>query len=170
MTQAKLPISFWGDALLSATYIINSVSSKFVPSTPYELWKGETSYLSIMRPWGCAACIHNTSHEYKKLGPMGKKCIFKIYSNFSKGYAFLGEDMTGRVTEIHSCDVIFLEYDFPKKWEIYGDFQLYEMEDPEASGSAREVDSTPSYQDGMGYHAPLEVSESERLVVFYSIK
>ena len=98
IAQANLPISFRGDALLSATYIINLVPSKSVPSTPYELWKGETHDLSIMRPWGCTTYIHNTSHEYGKFGPRGKKCIFIRYSEFSKGYVFLGEDMTRRVT------------------------------------------------------------------------
>ena len=79
MAHANLPISFWGDALLSATYIINHVPSKYVPSTPYELWKGETPDLSIMRPWGCTCYIHNTFHEYGKLGPRGMKCIFIRY-------------------------------------------------------------------------------------------
>ena len=32
MTQAKLPISFWGDALMTAAYILNRVPSKSVPS------------------------------------------------------------------------------------------------------------------------------------------
>ena len=40
MGQANLPISFWGDALLTATYILNYVPSKSVPTTPYELWTG----------------------------------------------------------------------------------------------------------------------------------
>ena len=40
------------------------------------------------------------------------------------------------------------------------------MEDLEASGSARQIDSDLTKQDGMGYHAPLEVSRSERLSVF----
>ena len=93
---------------MSAAYIINRVPSKYVPSTPYELWKGETPNLSIMRPWGCACYIHNTSHEYGKLGPRGKKFIFIRYLEFSKGYVFLGEDMIARVTEIESRDVIFL--------------------------------------------------------------
>ena len=62
MAQVNFPISFWGDALLFATYILNRVPSKFVPSTPYEVWKGETLDLSIIRPWECATCIHNTSH------------------------------------------------------------------------------------------------------------
>ena len=84
MVQANLPISFWRDALLYEAYIINRVPSKSVPSTPYELWKDKTLDLSIIRPCGCVGYIHNTSHEYGKLGPKGNKCIFIRYSEFSK--------------------------------------------------------------------------------------
>ena len=73
MVQAKFPISFWGDALMTTAYILNRVSSKSLPSTPYGLWKGEKSYLNIMRPWGCAAYVHNMSHEYGMLGPRGEE-------------------------------------------------------------------------------------------------
>ena len=73
MGQAKLPNSFWEDALLSAAFIINRVPSKSIPSTPYESWKGKTPDLSIMRPWGCVAYIHNTFHEYGKLGHRGNR-------------------------------------------------------------------------------------------------
>ena len=76
IVQANLPISFKGDALLFVTYIINHVPSKSIPSIPYELWKGETLDLSIMHLWGCTTYIHNTSHEYGKLGLKGKNCIF----------------------------------------------------------------------------------------------
>jgi transposase InsO family protein len=37
MVQTNLPITFWGDALLTAVYILNRVPSKSVSSTPYEL-------------------------------------------------------------------------------------------------------------------------------------
>ena len=84
MAQAKLPISFWGDALMTATYILNRIPSKSIPSTPYELWKGATPNLNTMRPWGCAAYVHNVSHKYGKFGPKGKKFIFIRYSKFSK--------------------------------------------------------------------------------------
>ena len=40
------------------------------------------------------------------------------------------------------------------------------MEDPEACGSPREIDSTLTEQDGMGYHAPPKVSGSEKLSDF----
>ena len=48
MAQAKLPISFWGDTLMTAAYILNKVPSKYVPSTPYGLWKCEKPDLNIM--------------------------------------------------------------------------------------------------------------------------
>jgi len=38
MAHANPPISFWGDALLTTTYILNSVPSKSIPTAPYELW------------------------------------------------------------------------------------------------------------------------------------
>ncbi|OMO58188.1 Integrase, catalytic core [Corchorus capsularis] len=41
MAQANLPISYWGDALLTAAYVLNRVQSKSVSSTLYELWTGE---------------------------------------------------------------------------------------------------------------------------------
>ena len=114
MAQTKFPISFCGDALMIATYILNRVPSKFVSSTLYEVWKGETPNLNVMRPWGCVTYVHNVSHEYGKLGPNGKKCIFIRYSESYKGYTFLGEDINGSVTEIESRDVVFLEEDFPR--------------------------------------------------------
>ena len=38
MAQASLPISFLGDALLTAAYLLNRIPSKSVELTPYELW------------------------------------------------------------------------------------------------------------------------------------
>ena len=80
---------------MTAAYILNRVSFKVVPSTLYELWKGATSDLNVIGPWGCAAYVHNISHEYGKLGPKAKKCIFIRYLESSKGYIFLGEDING---------------------------------------------------------------------------
>ena len=47
MAQANLPINFWGDALLTATYVLNRVPSKSVATTPYELWTGRHPDLSV---------------------------------------------------------------------------------------------------------------------------
>ena len=52
MAQANLLISFWRDAFLIVAYIFNRVPSKFVSSTPYELWNGEKPNLGNLHPWG----------------------------------------------------------------------------------------------------------------------
>jgi len=140
MAQTNLPISFWGDALLTVAYILNRVPSKSVSSTPYELWNGVKPNLGYFHPWGCAAYIHNTSHEYGKLGPRGKKCIFIRYSEHSKGFVFIGEKANGRVTEIESHDIVFLEKVFPKTGEVEKDFQFYEMENLDYGATSHSVE------------------------------
>ncbi|CAL5374326.1 unnamed protein product [Camellia sinensis] len=113
----------------SNSFRINRVSSKSVPSTPYEMWTGKKPDLGNLRPWGSAAYIHNASHKFGKLGPRGKKCIFIRYSEHSKGYVFVGEHPDGSVTEIESRDVDFLEEDFPSRGEVTREVEFYEMED-----------------------------------------
>ena len=76
MAQANLLISYWGDTLLTAAYILNRVSSKSVSSTPYGLWTNKKPDLNNLQPWGSIGYVHNTSHRHGKLGPRGKKCIF----------------------------------------------------------------------------------------------
>ena len=95
MAQANLPISFWGDVLLTATYILNCVPSKSVPTTPYELWTGAKPNLENLRPWGYAGFVHNTSYKYGKFGPRASKKIFIRYSESSKGYVRYGEHFDG---------------------------------------------------------------------------
>ncbi|GKF99850.1 retrotransposon protein, putative, ty1-copia subclass [Tanacetum coccineum] len=41
MNLTTLPLSFWDDALESATRILNMVPTKKVDKTPYELWYGK---------------------------------------------------------------------------------------------------------------------------------
>ena len=108
--------------MLTATYILNRVPSKSVPSIPYELWNDEKPDLGNLHPWGCVAYVHNNSHQYGKLGPRGKKCIFIRYSELSKGFVFVGEKANERVTKFKSRDVVFLEEDYPTRGEIDKDF------------------------------------------------
>ncbi|KAK9108126.1 hypothetical protein Syun_024137 [Stephania yunnanensis] len=133
MAQANLPITFWGDALLTATYILNRVPSKSVSSTPYELWTNRKPDLYNLRPWGCGAYVHDLHHQHGKLGPRGKKSIFIRYSEHSKGYVFIGEHSSGSITEFESRDATFMENDFPTKGEITQSLSLYEIQDQEDS-------------------------------------
>lgn len=58
MAQVNLPILYWGDALLTAAYILNQVPSKSVSSTPYELWTGKKPDLNNLRPWRSIGYVH----------------------------------------------------------------------------------------------------------------
>ena len=40
MAYSDLPLSFWGEALHTAVYLLNHSPSKAVTVTPYELWTG----------------------------------------------------------------------------------------------------------------------------------
>src|SRR5436190_19307969 len=126
MVQASLSISFWGDALPTAAYLLNRVPSESVELTPYELWTGSKPTLGHLRPWGCAAYVHFTSHPHVKLGPRAKKCIFLQYPKGSKGYIFLGENDDGTRTEIKSRNANFLENEFPGIGETSKDKEFFE--------------------------------------------
>ena len=129
MAQANLPIQYWGDALLTVTFVLNRVPSKLVSSTPYELWSGRKPNLKDLHPQGSAVYVHDTFHKFGKLGPRGKNCIFIRYSKNSKGYMFIGEDSNRRLTEIESCNITFLENHFSTKDDINKDHHLFEMDD-----------------------------------------
>ena len=57
MSLSTLPLSFWGYALKTTTYILNMVSSKLVPKTPMEMWMGWKLIKSHIRIWGCPAYV-----------------------------------------------------------------------------------------------------------------
>ncbi|KAL0322195.1 UNVERIFIED_CONTAM: Copia protein [Sesamum calycinum] len=105
MAQANLPISFWGDAILTTAYILNRVPSKSIPSTPYELWHGRKSSFKGLRLWG------------------------------RQGYVMYGEYPNKGMTEIESRDVDFLEEDFPNIIEVKWNLELYELQDPQGGAS-----------------------------------
>jgi hypothetical protein len=62
MSLFDLSIMFWGYALEIVAFILNRAPSKFVETTPYELWHGKKPKLSFLRVWGCEAYV-------KKLQP-----------------------------------------------------------------------------------------------------
>ena len=133
MAQANLPISFWGDALLTTAYILNRVPSKSVSSTPYKLWTRRKPNLAHLRPWGSAAFVHDPSSKFGKLGPRGKKCIFIRYPEHSKRYVFIGKQADGSISKLESRDVTFLENDFPQRGDITLDLDLFEIDESDTS-------------------------------------
>ncbi|GAV76144.1 hypothetical protein CFOL_v3_19619 [Cephalotus follicularis] len=154
MAQANLPISFLGDALLTAAYILNRVPSQSVSSTPHELWNNQKPNLNHLRSWGAARYVHSTSHKFGKLGPRARKHIFIRYSDSSKGYVMYGEHPDGGgMTEVESRDVIFLENEYPNLGETSKNLNRFESED---SGSI-----LPSLSEG-GANIPYPIANDNR--------
>ena len=49
MSQAGLPVSFWGYALETAAFLLNRTPTKAVAKTPYEVWTGKEPNLSFLK-------------------------------------------------------------------------------------------------------------------------
>ena len=167
MVQANLPISFWGDALLSAAYILNRVPSQYVSSTPYELWHGKKPNLENLSLWGSVGYVHNANHKYGKLGLRARKHTFIRHPEGSKGNVMFGEHPDGGKTEVDLCDVDFIENDFPSIGDVNESLDLYELEElsgvPLSSSEGGEL--VPKIARDSGSHSqpsgsvPLELSE-----------
>ena len=91
MSLTDLPLSFWGYALETATFTLNRAPSKFVETTPYELWFGKIPKLSFLKVWGCDAYVKNLQPD--KLEPKSEKCIFIGYPKETVGYTFYHRSM-----------------------------------------------------------------------------
>ena len=109
MSYSSVPISLWGEALKTATYILNRVPSKAVPKTPFELWTGSKPSLRHIHIWGCPteARIYNP-HE-KKLYSRTISGYFIGYPDKSKGCRFYCPNHSVRIVEIGNTR--FLEND-----------------------------------------------------------
>ena len=65
--NSGLTTSYWGEALLTACYILNRIPIKKNNITPYELWKNKKPNLSYFRTWGCRAIVRLPDPKRKKV-------------------------------------------------------------------------------------------------------
>ena len=104
MSYTDLPISLWGYALQTASYILNRVPSKSVSTTLYEIWHGRAPSLKYVKIWGCLAFIKRLKSD--KLDMKSIKGRFVGYPKGSLGYCFY---LPTEQVIVVSKDVIFLE-------------------------------------------------------------
>ncbi|GJU74505.1 zinc finger, CCHC-type containing protein [Tanacetum coccineum] len=57
LSYSGLSEGFWGEAMLTACYLLNRVPNKRNKTTPYELWYKKRPNLSYLRVWGCRAVV-----------------------------------------------------------------------------------------------------------------
>ncbi|GJY99068.1 retrotransposon protein, putative, ty1-copia subclass [Tanacetum coccineum] len=74
LIQSGFPDSFWAEAMVTATYLINrSPSTTLEKKTPMDLWLGHLANYEMLRIFGCVAYSHVNQG---KLKPRAIKCIF----------------------------------------------------------------------------------------------
>ena len=95
LSHTTLPLNLWGEALKSATYILNHVPTKAANKTPYELWSGRKPSLQHFRVWGCPAEARPYRPNERKLDARTISCYFVGYAERSRGYKFY--DPTNKV-------------------------------------------------------------------------
>ena len=109
----------WGEAILSANYLLNKVPRKKVDKTPYELWKGRKPSYKYLKVWGCLAKVMAPTPKKMKIGPKTVDCIFIGYAHNSTAYRFLVHESKNpdihKNTIIESRNASFFEHVFPCK-------------------------------------------------------
>ncbi|GJW35792.1 zinc finger, CCHC-type containing protein [Tanacetum coccineum] len=84
--RGGLSQGFWGEAMLTACYLLDRVPNKRNNITPYELWTKRKPNLNYPRVWGCRAVVRLPDPNLKTLGERGIECIFVGYVEPSKAF------------------------------------------------------------------------------------
>ncbi|GJU39627.1 putative ribonuclease H-like domain-containing protein [Tanacetum coccineum] len=85
LADAKLPVTFWAEAVNTACYVQNRVLvTKPLNKTPYELFNGRAPAIGFLRPFGCHVMILYTLDHLGKFNAKGDEGFFIGYSLNSK--------------------------------------------------------------------------------------
>lgn len=137
MFSTNVPKFFWGEAVLTAAYLINRMPSRVLNfQTPCQILLKSypsTQLISTIPPkiFGCSVFVHIHQQHRSKLDPRAIKCIFLGYSPNQKGYKSYSP-ITRKF--YNSMDVTFFENQpyYPKS-DIQGEhttqeYQFWEVE------------------------------------------
>lgn len=142
LIASNLPIQFYGDAILTATYIHNRLVHSGETKTPYELLKGRPPRIDHLRPFGCISYVHVPAETRSKLAPAAVRCRLVGYGDDDeveeiRGYKFVMEDDLKYI--IYSSDVRFDEGTPPTPLSGFAPFDF--------SHDNNNIFGDPSYSD-----------------------
>lgn len=108
--QALILEIFWGDFMITATYLINCMPTRILEGqTPFEMLCGRQTMIDHLRVVGCL-CYVATVGLGDKIDPCALPYVFMGYSSLQKGYQVM-EISSGCF--FASRDVVFHEDVFP---------------------------------------------------------
>ncbi|KAJ9552767.1 hypothetical protein OSB04_016812 [Centaurea solstitialis] len=86
MFQSHVPKRFWGDAILTAAYLINRMPTPVLHNkSPFSvLFPKGTPFPLTPRIFGCVAYVHDHRPQLTKLDPRAIRCVFLGYSRVQK--------------------------------------------------------------------------------------
>lgn len=109
--QTRLPVTFWGESILTAAHLINrTVSQVLQGKTPYELLFGKKPDYDQFCVFGCLCYSHQKARDKDKFSDRSRKCMFMGYSYGKKAWKLYDLDTQEYFT---SRDVKFSETKFP---------------------------------------------------------
>ncbi|RVW52517.1 Retrovirus-related Pol polyprotein from transposon TNT 1-94 [Vitis vinifera] len=188
MIASNVPKQLWGEAVLTATYLINRMPSRILQfKTPCQILLAAYPSARIIssipiKVFGCTAFVHIHKSQRSKLDPTATKCIFLGYSPNQKGYKCYSPTTKKFYT---SMDVTFFENQpFYPKTAIQGEnwstdeFQFWETEisttSPLSSSLPPQTDTTLSVPKNNSFDVPSVTPESttqgSKEVIVYSRK
>nr|GEZ16312.1 ribonuclease H-like domain-containing protein [Tanacetum cinerariifolium] len=106
LADAKLPVTFWAEAVNTARYVQNRVLvNKSHNKTPYELFNGRSPAIGFLKPFGCHVMILNTLDNLGKFEEKGDEGYFIGYSMSRKAFRVFNK-RTRRVEENLHVEVL----------------------------------------------------------------
>src|SRR5436190_5070006 len=148
LLSSGAPENLWGEALLSACFILNRVPQRDSDVTPYERWKGRTPNIQFFKVWGCLAKVLIPEPKKRKISPKTVDAVFIGYALDSNVNRFLVVNSEiskiSNNTIIEARDAVYYENIFPFKTNISNDQPItLSSSDILSSSSAPTTNSEP---------------------------
>jgi Integrase core domain/GAG-pre-integrase domain len=115
--QSNLPISFWGECVLTAAYLINRTPTPLLQNRiPYVMLLGKSPSYTHIKCFGCLCYVKLPTTD--KFGSRSRKCVFMGYPFGKKGWRVMDLETHEFIV---SRDVVFQEKDFPFVEKVNGE-------------------------------------------------
>lgn len=170
MFQSHLPLKFWGDCVLTATYFINRMPIKLLQGkTPFELLHKKAPNCGHLRTFGCLCFVSTHKQGRDKFQPQAKPCIFLGYAFGKKAYKIMDLDSYKTIEsrdEFHETNFPFAKQHertilFPNYQPTFEDEYVSSFDSAEVTAEAQ-GDHPENHRDHIGLSPPEPPRRSTR--------